>query len=1159
MRFVNKRWKYFLISALVLVVAFIVLLPPILSSNFARRLILSKVNEKIPGELIVKSWLVGWSQGVLCRNITYRNPDQGVLVTIPKITCSHGLLELAMAPKNLGFITVDSPVIEITSRLKSELKSVPAKTGSPRPRQTMRKEKEQEKGLSPWEGVVAELLVKDGQVNAAAAGGKVTALAQHLESHSFLSDGVVTFDLGFDAGDKKGKVEAQGSLNLPVRQGTLLATLLAKVDVKIANLQLKEILATAASRGDLPAGQGILNADFHLKAAGTRDFQVQGKATLDALQLSGGFLGKDQPVLHNVQLALDCDRKAGQGWHLTRLDLDSDLASLHAAGEYGTARKQLTGRAKVKLPVLFDLFPHLLRVRKDGQLKSGTLALNVKLAQVGRTVKLAVKARAAQLGGVFHGRSFVWNKPVSLWLNGEKNGRAVQLSRLELDAPFIHVRGRGDLSSFSLEASADLRQASREIKKFFVFQWSGGGALNLKATSILKDDHRYQVDTDFTISKCTLFHAGQLVLPPHQLSFTSRILLPRSFPRQQDSPLDVQMTASSWPGKITLTAGGLQRRSGSFASRYTVDTNLNLERVADLLQTFGIFHRDTTMAGDLRLKASGFFDRGTLAVRELDGKIAGFVLNRPGLAYHDQNIRLRINKPEAKEQPPVLVHGLAVSKNRDEFFRTGAGNTAVVFPRHSLFLRNVHVSAALGKMTVKELALTDWQRPLSTLRSGLKMDVDLKRLTKLLHGMNKLPAKTGLRGSAHLVFDVSRPEPGEQRLDSKLRLRNFSLFRRKKKLYADRDISAAVEMQGRIFSGNAIIKTVALHSGALDLEATGSIEGLQGKRLLKARGKLTPDLKRVASILHNRFGLDLEMTGRKTEAFILQYPLDEEGAKLKKHFEFFTKLYAGHVGFLGLDLSNLDMPVYLEKGVLHLDFTGQANGGTLDLAPELTLTSTPAVLTVPRNSRILTNVRLQKPLVKLLGRVHPLFGLLATPSGQLSVRLDSFSWPLVHQGGREAAFSLVFDVSRVKLNSSPLLREVLSGFGREDERLRLGDKEMTCYGSNGRITCSPVHILVAGSEMVLTGSVGLDQSLQYILQVPLTPGLVGKEAYRILKGTMVRVPIRGTIGHPAFDRNMVAATVRDLIQHAAGRVIKQQLEKVLPGLLPGVFGAPPQQ
>ncbi len=1159
MGFVNKRWKYFLTPALVLVVAFIVMLPSVLSSNFARRLILSGINERIPGELIIKSWLVGWSQGILCRNIIYRDPDLGIRITIPKITCSHGLLELAMAPKNLGFITVDSPVVEIISRLRSELKSGSAKKGLPLPRQEKRKGQEKEKGLAPWEGMVAELLVKDGQVNASAAGGKITALAQHLESHSFLSDGVITFDLGFDAGDKKGKVEVQGSLNLPVRQGTLQETLLAKVDVKIANLQLKEILATAASRSGLPAGQGILNADFHLKAAGTRDFQVQGKATLDALQLSGGFLGKDQPVLHNVQLALDCDRKAGQGWHLTRLDFDSDLASLHAAGVYGTVHKQLAGRAKVKLPILFNLFPHLLRVRKDGQLKSGTLDLDVKLAQVGQTVKLAVKARADQLGGVFHGRSFVWHKPVSLWLNGEKNGRAVQISRLELDAPCMHARGRGDLDSFSLEASANLRQTFKELKKFFVFQWSGGGTLNLKATSTLKDDHRYQIDTDVTISKCTLFHSGRLVLPPHQLSFTSRILVPRSFPLQQNSSLDVQLKASSWPGQITLTAGGLHRRAGSFSSRYTVDTKLNLERVADLLQTFGILHRDTTMAGNLQLKASGFFDRGTLAVRELDGKIAGFVLNRPGLAYHDQTIRLWINQPKAKKQQPVLIHGLAVSKNRAAFFLTGAGNTAVVFPRHSLFLRNVHVSAALGKMTVRELALTDWQRPLETWRSGIKTTVDLRRLAELLHGMGKLPAQTGLRGSAHLVFDVSSPGPGEQRLSSKLQLRHFSLFRRKKKLYADRDISAAVEMQGRLFSGNAVIKTMSLHSGPLDLEATGSLAGTKGKRLLKARGKLTPDLKRIASILRNRFGLDLAMTGRKTEAFILQYPLDEEGAEFKKYFEFYTKLYAGHVGYMGLDLASLDVPVYLEKGVLHMDFTGQANGGTLDLAPELTLTSTPAVLTVPRNSRILTNVRLQKPLVKLLGRVHPLFGLLATPSGLLDVWLNSFSWPLVHQGGRKAAFSVAFDVSRVKLKSSPLLREVLAGFGREGDKLRLGDKEMTCYGSNGRITCSPVHIFAAGSEMVLTGSVGLDQSLRYILQIPLTPGLVGKDAYRILKGTIVRVPIRGTIGHPAFDRNMVAETVKDLLQHAAGHVIQQQLGKVLPGLLPGIFGAPPQQ
>jgi len=941
MGFVNKRWKYFLTSALVLVVAFIVLLPPILSSNFARRLILARINEKIPGELIVNSWLVGWSQGVLCRNITYRNPDLGIRVTIPKITCSHGLLELATDPKNLGFITVDSPVVEITSRLKAKPKSGPAKIASPRPRPENRKGKEKEKGLSPWEGMVAELLVKNGQVNAAAAGGKIIRLAQHLESHSFLSDGVVTFDLKFAAGDKKGRVAAQGSLNLPVRQGTLPETLLAQVDVKIADLQLKEILATAASRGDLPTGQGILNADFNLKAAGTRDFNVQGKATLNALRLSGGFLGRDRPVLRNVRLALDCDRKADRGWHLSRLDLDSDLASLHAAGEYGAAHKQLAGRAKVNLPVLFDLFPHLFKVRKDGRLKSGTLDLDVTLAQVGRTVKLTAGARADRLGGVFHGRSFVWNKPVSLWLAAEKNGRDVQISRLDLEAPFIHARGRGDLASFSLEASADLKQAFREIKKFFVFQWSGGGTLALKATSTLRDDHRYQVDTNFTISKCTLFHSGQLVLPPHQLSFTSRVLVPRSFPWQQDSPLDVRLAVSSWPGKITLTAGGLQRRAGSFSSRYAVDTDLDLERVADLLQTFGIIHRETTMAGNLRLQASGFFDRGTLAVRELDGKIADFVLNRPGLAYHDRNIRLLINKPAAKGRQPVFVHSLAVSKNRAEFFRTGAGNTAVVFPGHRLFLRNVHVEAALGKMTVKELALADWQRPLEILRSGIKMDVDLKRLAKLLRGMGKLPPQTGLRGSAHLVFDVSGQGPGEQRLDSKLQLRNFSLFRRKKKLYADRNISAAVEMQGRLFSGNAVIKTVALHSGPLDLEATGSIEGTKGKRLLKARGKLTPDLKRVASILHNRFGLDLKMTGRKTEAFILQYPLDEEGAELKKHFEFFTKLYAAHVGYLGLDLSNLDMPVYLEKGVLHMDFTGRVNGGTLDLAPELTLTSKP--------------------------------------------------------------------------------------------------------------------------------------------------------------------------------------------------------------------------
>lgn len=92
--------------------------------------------------------------------------------------------------------------------------------------------------------------------------------------------------------------------------------------------------------------------------------------------------------------------------------------------------------------------------------------------------------------------------------------------------------------------------------------------------------------------------------------------------------------------------------------------------------------------------------------------------------------------------------------------------------------------------------------------------------------------------------------------------------------------------------------------------------------------------------------------------------------------------------------------------------------------------------------------------------------------------------------------------------------------------------------------------------MVLSGSVGMDKSLDYLLEVPVTRKLVSKEVYRFLEGTMVRVPIKGTIGKPAFDKNMVTAAIGDLVKQAAVKMVEKQASKLLPELIESVLGTP---
>ncbi|MDH3328812.1 MAG: hypothetical protein OEM01_06220, partial [Desulfobulbaceae bacterium] len=175
------------------------------------------------------------------------------------------------------------------------------------------------------------------------------------------------------------------------------------------------------------------------------------------------------------------------------------------------------------------------------------------------------------------------------------------------------------------------------------------------------------------------------------------------------------------------------------------------------------------------------------------------------------------------------------------------------------------------------------------------------------------------------------------------------------------------------------------------------------------------------------------------------------------------------------------------------------------------------------------------------------------------VRLDSFAWPIKPQGAYEADFTTVFDVSRVNLDSSGLLRSILTSFALEEDKLSLHDSEIQCSGHEGRITCLPVRILAADSEMVLSGSVGMDKTLDYMLEVPITRKLVSQEVYQFLEGTMVRVPITGTIDKPLFDKNTMTAAIRSLVNNAAVKVVERQANKLLPELIEDVLGAPQKE
>jgi hypothetical protein len=78
------------------------------------------------------------------------------------------------------------------------------------------------------------------------------------------------------------------------------------------------------------------------------------------------------------------------------------------------------------------------------------------------------------------------------------------------------------------------------------------------------------------------------------------------------------------------------------------------------------------------------------------------------------------------------------------------------------------------------------------------------------------------------------------------------------------------------------------------------------------------------------------------------------------------------------------------------------------------------------------------------------------------------------------------------------------------------------------------------------GSVGLDETLSLVLQVPIQDSWIASQPLLAgLKGQSLQVPIAGTLTRPQMDQRAIASLSQQLLQSAAGQAIGGELNKAL--------------
>jgi hypothetical protein len=267
----------------------------------------------------------------------------------------------------------------------------------------------------------------------------------------------------------------------------------------------------------------------------------------------------------------------------------------------------------------------------------------------------------------------------------------------------------------------------------------------------------------------------------------------------------------------------------------------------------------------------------------------------------------------------------------------------------------------------------------------------------------------------------------------------------------------------------------------------------------------------------------------------------------------------------GVKMDGAQLAPALRDGQLTLPKTvipaadGRVNlGAVVDFQPQ------EPTLKIAGKTQLLENVAVTKELgAQLLSRINPIFLHVANIEGRVNLGAQDVLVPLGQSIKQHGAGQGRLDLSKVKMQPSGLLAELLSLGGMPPGTaypVEIGALDFVM--KDGRILYDNFALTFPQEfDLKFRGSVGLDETLDLVVSVPVRAALLEKmgtkgptqEYANMLDGVRVDIPIVGTREKPQLDFSKVE--VQSLLKDV---LLKQQPEKQLEGLLKGLQGEKPK-
>ena len=484
-------------TLLVLVILAFLIIPPLVSSEKGKKLILAKINRNLDGKVDFGTLSVSWTKGIKATDITFNDKKGQTSLTVKQIVAKPHYTSLLTGNLSFGQTVIDQPRIEI--KLKPQ---------TPNGLQAFRRPSEQMPQPAAFALPIKkiDLTINDGSLKVTNRTTQTTELA-NIDSSLKLrpppQQTIFALNMNVLDGEKESKIAAHGNIKLENKRQWTLGKTSGDLTVQIDELNLESLAPLLALAGAEIDVKGIVSVNVKSEIKSGRIQSAAAQVSAQNLTVTGEVLKGDRLGTSQLQISAKLNRQQ-QMMNIENLQLHTDWLTVDAQGlapatfdsleEFLKLDSDLTARFELDLAQLLSQMPRTFGLKENVNVTSGWLTAEIRTLKEQKKRRITADAKLDRLAATLGTRTLVLSQPLNAQIQISSEDGRLNYDRLNFSSSFASFDCSGTNRILEYTAEIDLEKLQNEIGQFAnlgQYRMAGRvreqGKLNIKEDKITAD------------------------------------------------------------------------------------------------------------------------------------------------------------------------------------------------------------------------------------------------------------------------------------------------------------------------------------------------------------------------------------------------------------------------------------------------------------------------------------------------------------------------------------------------------------------------------------------------------------------------------------------------------------------------------------------------